>query len=76
MKQLPNMKNMLKAMNLSPQAQDLLEKAVANAAMQFGGVQAFFASGHENPKSPLPARPKPKKNNTKPSSLMLLLLPQ
>ena len=53
MKQLPSVINMLKAVNLSPQAQNILEEAIANAALQFGNVKDFFASGHEKPKSPL-----------------------
>ena len=69
MKQIPSVMNMLKSMNLSPQAQTMLEQAIANAAIQFGGVQAFFASGnslHDSPttaKKPepsLPTRHKPK----------------
>ena len=69
MKQLPSVMNMLKTMNLSPQAQTMLEQAIANTAIQFGGVQAFFASGNalqdssattKKPELSLPAKRKPK----------------
>ena len=43
---MPNVMKMLKSMNLSPQARTMLEQAIASTTIQFGGVQAFFASGN------------------------------
>ena len=44
MKQMSSMINMLNSMNLAPQAQTMLEQAMSSAAIQFGGLQAFFSS--------------------------------
>ena len=44
MKRMPSMVSMLNSLSLNPQARILLERAVANVAIQCGGTQSFFSS--------------------------------